>query len=282
MNWLVAEQLRRNAARRDAWADYAVHRAETTARIVAAARSPNHQLCVLGAGNGDDLDLPAIAGAFSQAHLVDIDADALARGLDRLPASQRQNVRLHGGIDLTGCWQYLGHRPRGDAPTDAEIDQILERCAAGQRMELPGPFDVVASTCVISQVIDGAVMALGPTHPRLLEVVLTLRSNHLKRMARLLSPGGRAVLVTDFVSSDTLPALRAEHEPDWPALLAEITARGNFFHGLNPRHLLAALASDSELAAAVSDLRITGLWRWNQAKRVYAVAAIEFEATARV
>ncbi len=280
MNWLVAEQLRRNAARRDAWSDYAAHRAETTARIVAAARSQNDQLCVLGAGNGDDLDLPAITCAYGQSHLVDIDADALARGLDRQPASQRQNVRLHGGIDLTGCWQLLANRPRGTALSDAEIEQILERSTSGQRMELPGRFDVVASTCVISQVIDSVVLALGPTHPRLLEVVLALRTNHLRLMAGRLVPGGRAVLVTDFVSSDTLPSLRSEHEPDWAALLAQITAQGNFFHGLNPRNLLAVFKTDPALAARAIDARLTGLWRWRQARRVYAVAAIEFDAIA--
>ncbi|HEX5445263.1 MAG TPA: hypothetical protein VFW87_15605 [Pirellulales bacterium] len=277
MNWLVAEQLRRNAARRDAWSGYAAHRAETTARIVAAARSQNDQLCLLGAGNGDDLDLAEIASVYSQANLADIDADALARGLDRLPASQRQSFRLHGGIDLTGCWQYLGNRPRGDAPTDAELEQVIQCCAADRPPPLPGPFDVVASTCVISQLIDSAVLALGPAHPRLLEVVLPLRTNHLRLMAGLLAPGGRAVLITDFVSSDSLPELLTDSEPDWPALLAKITARGNFFHGLNPCNLLAVFQADRVLAATVIDARLTGLWRWRQAKRVYAVAAIEFQ-----
>lgn len=278
MNWLVAEQLRRNASRRDAWSDYAVHRMETTSRIVAAAQAANERLCVLGAGNCDDLDLTAIAKTYSQSHLVDIDAGALARGLDRLPTAQRQAFQPHGGVDLTGCWQLLGHRPRGEAPTNADIDRLIACCAAWQPPPLPAPFDVVASTCVISQIIDGAVLALGPAHPRLLEVVLPLRMNHLQLMSRLLAPGGRAVLITDFVSSDTLPALCNESEPDWPALLAEIAAQGNFFHGLHPGRLLAAFQADAELAANVADPRITGFWRWRQARRVYAAAAIEFRA----
>lgn len=269
MNWLTAEQIRRNAARREAWSDYADHRAEITARLLAAARSPTDRLCVLGAGNCDDLDLPAFAGAYGQAHLVDIDADALERGVGRLTPAERETFRLQGEIDLTGCWQQLGKRRRGEALADAEIDEVVESCAAG-RPPLSGAFDVVASTCVISQLVESAVLALGPAHPRLLEVVLPLRTNHLKLMARLLAPGGRGVLITDFVSSDTLPALRQPAEPNWPALLDEITARGNFFHGLNPRSLLAALAG------AAANPRFTGCWRWRQAVRTYAVVALEF------
>ncbi|MGH7192173.1 MAG: hypothetical protein ACREJM_01420, partial [Candidatus Saccharimonadales bacterium] len=236
------------------------------------------RLCVLGAGNCDDLELSALSRAYRESHMVDIDADALARGLDRLPASERQAWRLHGGVDLTGCWQFLGNRRRGELMSDAEINEVITCCAAWQPPPLPGPFDVVASTCVNSQLIESAVLELGPSHPRLLEVVLPLRSNHLKLMSRLLVPGGRGVLITDFVSSETLPTLRNAGEPDWPALLDEITAGGNFFHGLNPRSLLAVFQSDRVLAASAADPRITGCWRWQQATRVYAVVAIEFRA----
>lgn len=276
MNWLVAETIRRNAARRRAWTDYAAHRAETTARILHAARKTAERLCILGAGNCDDLDLPMLTGAYGEVHLVDLDADALHRGVSRLPESQRRAIRLHGGVDLTGCWSSLGSHRHGEPLADSEIDAVLQTCAAPPLLPLPGPFDVLASTCVISQLIDSAVLALGPTHPRLLELVVSLRTNHLQLMAQLLSPGGHGVLISDFVSSDTLPALRQTAEPAWPALLDEITARGNFFHGLNPGSLLAAFKSDAVLAATVADARLTGFWRWQQAKRVYAVVAIEF------
>ena len=276
MNWLVAETIRRNAARRQAWTDYAAHRAETTARILHAARKTAERLCILGAGNCDDLDLATLMGAYGEVHLVDLDGDALRRAVSRLPESQRRAIRLHGGVDLTGCWSSLGSRRRGESLADSEIDAVLQACAALPLLPLPGPFDVLASTCVISQLIDGAVLALGSTHPRLLEMVVSLRTNHLQLMAQLLSPGGRGVLMSDFVSSDTLPALRQTAEPNWPALIDDITARGNFFHGLNPGGLLAAFGSDAALAARVADAHLTGFWRWQQAKRVYAVVAIEF------
>lgn len=276
MNWLVAEQLRRNALRRDAWSDYTIHRAEVSARILAAARSSTDRLCVLGAGNCDDVDLAALTSSYAELHLVDIDADALRRGLGRLPESYRHAVRLHGGIDLTGCWQQLGNRRRDEALTSAEIDGVIHCLAARQPPAVEQPFDVVASACILSQLIESAVLALGPTHPRLLEVVLALRNNHLNLIARLLAPGGRGLLITDFVSSDTLPSLRDHSEPAWPALLDEISTRGNFFHGLNPRNLLAAIRSDPT-PASITSPRITGLWRWKQARRVYAVVAIEFQ-----
>ncbi|HJT33839.1 MAG TPA: hypothetical protein VJ783_17465 [Pirellulales bacterium] len=269
MNWLVSEQIRRNAARRESWSDYASHRAETTARLVAAARANSDRLCVLGAGNCDDLDLTALVGAYREVHLVDIDADALERGAGRLSAAERGVMHLHGGIDLTGCWQLLGNRQRGESLTDAEIDQVVN-CFASTAPPFTGPFDVVASTCVVSQLIEGAVLVLGQSHPRLLEVVLSVRASHQRLMTQLLSPGGRGVLITDFVSSATLPALGQLAEPQWPELLNEVTTRGNFFHGLNPPNVLAALPGVSV------NPRITGFWRWKQAVRTYAVVAIEF------
>lgn len=270
MNWLVSEQIRRNAARRESWSDYAHHRAETTARLVAAARADSDRLCVLGAGNCDDLDLTALVNAYREVHLVDIDANALERGAARLSAAQRGVVHLHGGIDLTGCWQLLGNRERGESLTDSEIDHVV-KCFASSAPPFTGPFDVVASTCVVSQLIEGALLVLGQSHPRLLEAVLSVRASHLRLMTQLLPPGGRGVLITDFVSSATLPALQEPAEPIWPSLLDEVTARGNFFHGLNPPNLLAALAG-----MAVNP-RITGFWRWKQAVRSYAVVAIEFD-----
>lgn len=269
MNWLVSEQIRRNAARRESWSDYANHRAETTARLGAAARANFDRLCVLGAGNCDDLDLTALVAAYREVHLVDIDADALERGAGRLSVAERGAVHLHGGVDLTGCWQLLSNRQRGESLTHSEIDQVANSLASSS-LPLTGPFDVVASTCVISQLIEGAVLALGQAHPRLLDVVLPLRASHFRLMTQLLRPGGRGVLITDFVSSATLPALAQPAEPSWPELLDEVTARGNFFHGLNPPNLLAALAG------VAANPRITGFWRWKQATRTYAVVAIEF------
>ncbi len=71
---------------------------------------------------------------------------------------------------------------------------------------LPGPFDVVASTCLLSQLVGNAFHSVGEGHPRFLDLVRAIRLAHLRLMTGLRRAGGTAVLVTDLVSSDTFPA----------------------------------------------------------------------------
>ena len=275
MHWLIAEQIRRNAAGRSRWSAYASHRQELAARLLRSASASPGPLCVLGAGNCDDIDLASLSRRFPEVHLVDIDSEALERAALRQSAD-RSGLRLHGGVDLTGCWNKLNRPTSGEAPSDAEISDAIKLAEQGATPDIGGPFGAVASTCVVSQLIDSAVLTLGEKHPRLLELIVALRTAHLRLLCRLMAPGGRGVLATDFVSSATVPQLNASLEPDWRALLAEILPHSNFFHGLNPLVLLSLFQSDPELAEYTGGAEFTGFWRWNQGSRIYAVCAIEF------
>ena len=276
MNWLGAEQARRNASAIDRWTAFAAHRAQVTSRLLSSATSPSGKLCVLGAGNCNDLDLPALAGVFAELHLVDIDDAALARGAARQGTGDRGGVKLHGGVDLTGCWESWAEWPRPSAPTEAEFAAALDRVWTAPPPELGGPFDVVASTCLASQLVESVLLALGEHHPRLMELILAVRTAHVRLLSRLLSPGGVGWLFVDFVSSQTLPELLAAGEPDWQELLPRLVSQGNFFHGLNPFALLQLFQSDPELSASVAAAEIAGFWRWTQQPKVYAVCAIRF------
>jgi len=276
MNWLLAEQARRNSAGQSRWAPYANHRREITARLLRAAPSPPGRLCVLGAGNANDLDLAVLSRAFREVHLVDIDGQALRRSASQQAGIVAAALHLHGDVDLTGCWSEFAGWARGEPPSDAAIARAIELAARGPELELDGPFELVASTCVISQLLESGVLALGDKHPRLLEWIVAARTAHLRLLNRLTAPGGRALLATDFVSSVTQAELTAAHEPDWPALLDQILPRGNFFHGLNPRVLRELFQGDPQLAASAKHAQLTGFWRWNQGSRVYAVCALEF------
>lgn len=276
MNWLGAEQARRNAAGQDRWAAFAGHREQIAARLLACAPAPPGRLCVLGAGNSNDLELAALGRAFAEVRLVDIDAEALSRGVSNQADADPRAVRLHGGIDLTGCWDMLGDWSPSRLPADEAIQAAIERAMAASPPELGGPFDVAISTCLASQLIEGAVLALGPQHPRVLELILAIRTAHVRLLADLLARGGKGILVADFVSSETLPELLAPAEPDWPSLLERIVSSHNFFHGLNPLALLSLFRGDPLLAQSTTAAELTGFWRWNQGRKTYAVCAIEF------
>jgi hypothetical protein len=120
------------------------------------------------------------------------------------------------------------------------------------------------------------VLALGERHPRLAELILAVRTAHVRRLAQLLSPSGVGWLIVDFVSSQTLPELLASAEPNWQELAPRLAAQGNFFHGLNPFALLQLFQRDPLLAKSVSGAEIAGFWRWNQTPKTYAVCAIKF------
>src|SRR4051794_13265654 len=102
---IVEELKRRNASTREAWEVSAGHRAQVTQLLREAARDlpAPRRLCVLGAGNCNDLALGMLLDSYDEVHLVDLDADALAAGVNRQGPSARQRLKLHGRMDVTGC-----------------------------------------------------------------------------------------------------------------------------------------------------------------------------------
>src|SRR6185295_19591792 len=83
MNPLVKLQTDFNASSAAAWESYTSQRQRMTELFTGAGHSPAGRLCVLGAGNCNDLDLPALLGAYREVHLVDLDEEALNRGVAR-------------------------------------------------------------------------------------------------------------------------------------------------------------------------------------------------------
>src|SRR5262249_21905853 len=141
---------------------------------------------------------------------------------------------------------------------------------------LPGPFTVAASTCLLSQLINAVVQAVGATHPRFLPLIQAVRAGHLRLLNRLIAPGGRGVLITDFVSSQTVPNLATLPENALENTLVELIRQGNFFHGLNPYALIAAFRGDSAASSGAIDVQSLRPWRWNLGPRLYAVWGLKW------
>ncbi|MEU2718825.1 hypothetical protein [Streptomyces sp. NPDC007205] len=200
------------------------------------------RLVVLGAGNCNDLDLAEVASVFREVHLVDIDSDAVQRGVERQRMGSAPVLRVHGGVDVT---------------------RMLQDCPSGVESA-----DVVVSAGVMSQLINGAASE-GLEAAGLLRV----RDAHLQTMMGLLRQGGRGVLVDDVVSSDTCPQLPATPQDQLPLLLSRLLEERNFFTGCNPFAIAQKLA--------MPPLRATGQavsppWRWDIGTRSYLVCAVSF------
>ena len=92
-NPLVTRQLRLNRETLDNWRLYRSHREAVADLICRPPQAASARLCVLGAGNCNDLDLGRFTGRFARVHLVDLDRQAMARGV------QRQSPPAPGSIE---------------------------------------------------------------------------------------------------------------------------------------------------------------------------------------
>jgi hypothetical protein len=263
-----------NASSRGQWDGFAGHRRKVSALLGAVAALGRTRLCVLGVGNGNDLDLPALLEVHREVHLVDLDPEALERGVGRQGVAGHPSLHLHGGIDVTGMLDTIATwSPRTPIGT-ADLEALAEWPSRRVAMALPEPFDLVASTCLLSPLIGNAYHAVGEGHPRFLALVQAIRAGHLRLLTHLAAPGGTTVLVTDVASTDTFPALGSFPESSLPGLLRRLADGRGFFHGVAPAVLSSAFRNDPVLRPRVAGLEWIPPWRWNLHERLYLVLAL--------
>jgi len=272
MDDLLDRQRRRNAESRDRWELHADHRRRVTALALSVQGGPGRRLCVLGAGNCNDLELVGLLNVYREVHLVDLDRAALEAGVARQQVARFPGLRLHGGIDLTGA---LSAVPKPPAQADGEAaERLIEALAAGSPALPAGPFEVVLSSCVYTQLLEPVIAALGAGHPRLAEALATLRRRHLELMLDLAAPGGAVVMVSDMVSSDSVPGLGATPPDQVKDLMAGLVRERNFFSGANPLALLQALGEPA-LGERIARADVIEPWIWPLSEaRSYLVYAL--------
>lgn len=269
-----------NAETRDRWDTFTSHRANVTALLAADGDPGKTRLCILGAGNCNDLDLPTLLNAHREVHLVDLDAEALADGVSRQGVADHPGLRTYGGVDVSGMLDTIGTWSAETSIGPGELSACAEEPARRGAAMLPGPFDVVASTCLLTQLIGSVVAAVGERHPRFLELVRAVREGHLRLLARLAAPGGTLILITDLVSSDTLPSLRSTPEGSLAGLLGQVARDRNFFHGVSPAALWSMTVQHPALAAELLGLDTAPPWRWDLGPRLYLVWALRWRKRA--
>jgi hypothetical protein len=276
VNWIVTEQLRRNRQNRDTWDCFADHRRRLTEILRVTGGGRQGRLCVLGAGNCNDMDLAQLAAGFREVHLVDLDEGALRDGTERQSLAGTPRIWIHGRVDVTGSLHALAECSATAPPTCEALRQWIERLWQLPPLPLPGASDVVASICLLTQLVDAIVMAIGSRHPMFTDCVVAVRAQHLNVLLDLTVPGGKIVLVTDFVSSVTAPSLLELAEESLPQAAAEWIRERNFFTGANPYALAARLREDP-FRSRVKNVTMLPPWRWDFPDRAYAVTAIVAE-----
>jgi hypothetical protein len=281
MNRLIESQCANNRESKEGWGLYQAHRNQVTEHLRAGKTPGGARLCVLGAGNCNDLDLGVLRTGYREIHLVDLDAAALADGVARQGLAADAGIHCHGGVDVTGVLDQLAGWSPGSVIPAADLAACVEEPLRRAAPALPGPFTVAASTCLLSQLINAAFQALGASHPHFLSLIRAVRTGHLRLLNRLIAPGGRGVLITDFVSSQTVPNLAKLPESALESTLVELIRQGNFFHGLNPFALIAAFRDDPVVGSQATDVQSLRPWRWNLGPRLYAVWGLKWRRQAQ-
>ncbi|MDB5356924.1 MAG: hypothetical protein JWN24_3377 [Phycisphaerales bacterium] len=274
-NSILDKQAQLNRSTRGQWGLYASHRQEIERLLVPPLRGG--RICVLGAGNCNDIDLQWLAQVYREVHLVDIDGDALEAAAKRQEVEGSSNVQLHGGVDLTGVADLLG--TWAQRPPTVEAVETCTRRAAGPpaewAAEFGGAFDAVLSPCVLSQLITPVRDSIGEAHPGFAALLAAIRSRHLLTMVDLLAPGGRGVFVTDLLSSARYADLAKVAKEQLPGLMRTFVGDGKYFGGLDPGAIAGVLKNEPGLANRVGDLKAAAPWLWhlglNKAYLVYAI-----------
>ncbi|MCC9604607.1 class I SAM-dependent methyltransferase [Blastopirellula sp. JC732] len=237
----LAKLRQRNLDSAGDWKRYAEHRRHCTRLILEAAPLDAPRLCLLGAGNCNDVELTAIAKRFREIHLIDFDKDAVQQGLKRQFSGLQGKILIHAPVDL-----------------DAED-------VASQLSSL-GKFDVVASLCVLSQLID-AIPEEQKNKEEGLPLVRQIRRRHLELLASLAGPEGSIAIANEAVSSDSEPSVKTCEDPMLGPLLVQLALEQKLFMGLNP----AVVAGELQALAPTHALSTTPPWKWDFGPRTYAV-----------
>jgi len=272
----IARQVASNESGRGHEPSFASHRARVTQEI--ARHAPAHgrgRLCLLGAGNAADVDLEALARLFEEIHLVDIDAKAVRGAAVRVAGQRWDQLRVHAPLDASGIFDRLESWSRVAPPAyalPAEVEAATDRVVHA----LPGPFDVVVSCCLLTQLQLVLLEIIGDHNPSFADLRAALGRIHVHTLARLLAPGGTGLLVTDLTGSDTYPLDDLTPDADLGTLMSELLAAGNVIHAAHPGRLSAEIRRDPDLGARYAVRPPVGPWLWhNGPERTYLVYALE-------
>jgi hypothetical protein len=264
----------------DTWTLYSGHRKRFTAAVIAAAKPQGGgRLCLLGAGACHDVALETLLAAFAEIHLVDIDAAAIGAALARAPAAGRTRLHGHTPVDLSGLNARLPGWKK-TPPTFAEIEAAADDTITAITRRLPGPFDVVASACVLTQMSFHLTDGLGSGHLMLEPIRQSLLVTHLRTLLDLTVAGGQALLVTDLTSSNAYPLDDLPPGRELGPVMDDVVAQNAFYVAANPNLIRRLLRREATLRGRAGEPVLVAPWLWTGAfNRTYLVYGLRLQRT---
>lgn len=243
-----------NRSTRKNWDFFRGHRNRIMDLLGAESRRQG-KVAILGAGNCNDLNLRQLASECGEVHLFDLDREAMEQALRRHGIPEGSSIRLRDDLDLSGL----------AGPEAANVDAPAK------------DFDLVVSTCIVSQLLE-TVSRLHPPGSRRDRAMLRVRNAHVRLLTDLISPGGTGIVVTDMAEAVVDPGA---DEPRGPASSGESEQMERYFLGLGPKGLEDALREVPRAAESLRGLKQVEPWTWRlDAVRRYLVHAIRFTKSA--
>jgi hypothetical protein len=276
----LAEQRASNSSGLAYFDDFRGHREQLTALIRGTKPVGNgERLCVLGAGNAYDLQLEELLLSFSEVHLVDIDSAAVTRARERVEPGARARLFVHAPLDLSGMFQDL-ERWRRMEVTPQELMVAPSVGAKRIAAALPGPFDLVVSSCLLTQLQLTLLRVLGDRHQLFAALRELLTLTHLRTLSLLTAPGGRSLLVTDLCDDTVFGPGRPRDADDLRALMNELLQAGQVIYSAHPELLQITLRDDPVLQRTFEPAQRSAPWLWqNGPDRRFLVYALTLSRT---
>ena len=260
---------------RSDWDRYASHREMVTNMLIVGLdrirRQSPYDLSIWGAGKCNDVELKALLNSFAKLRLVDIRSEDLTQAVQNQQCADSAAIELVGGCDLTGVNRNL--KKFGKRADERLLPKIVDQANryAGPDTEQS---DVLVSNALLSQLMDHVVDSVGEQHPSFPEIMLAIRNRHLDLLIEYTRPGGVAFLVTDVVSSATLPQLSTDVE-NLKSLMNKAINESNFFHGTNPAAIVHYLRHKSPHRNRLVSIDPSDPWIWDGPANLHrAVVAI--------
>lgn len=263
--FLLACERDRNATTRDAFTTeaYTHHRARQMALLGSLG---GERIAVLGAGNCNDLDLSALAKAFREVHLFDIDGNALRSAVERQDGEVQRACRLHER-DLTGVARLLDDwRHSSPEPLPAQVAAWKELSSLIKEV---GEFDAVVSTCLLSQVAINLRNFFGIV-PALNGALCAAIVGHVLLTAALTKPGGTLLIVSDCITNQFPIHEEARQRGPLNAIF-HLAEQGATFPGTDPE-LIAGVLRGTEITGA--EFKDAWLWELTDEQQ-YLVYALQ-------
>ncbi len=269
-----------NLSTADQYDRFGSHRSALMSQLLEGVDAVDEpSLCVLGAGNCNDLDLPELTKHYTHITLVDLDEQAVEKARRRHAKRVRDRITCCAPVDITNLLEALPRWNRLEITPEELMAQPLE-ATRSVVAQVGQDFDRVLSACVLTQLQLTVLRQLGADH-RLFQVVTrTVHLGHLRILHALTRPGGRALLATELVSNETAPLAALDGAKDLLPALQEYAQGGNVIGVAHPDRLLAIAKDDPILSREARVLAPHAAWLWHQGpKRSYLAYGLWLENT---